>query len=107
MLIEKGITRLALYGLGYMRDERLCRAFQAPDTVFWQRCDAGPGYGPDDFFSIFVVHQNREKYGAKNFVPEKYLPGFLDIVLWGHEHESLPGEMWGGGGGGRGGVWMW
>lgn len=26
-------------------------------------------------------------HGPKNHIPEKFLPSFLDLVVWGHEHE--------------------
>lgn len=92
VLLEKGATKVALYGLGYLRDERLCRAFTTPDMVRFHRPDGGPGFEPEDFFYIFTVHQNRQKYGAKNYLPEKYIPDFMNFVLWAHEHESIPGD---------------
>ena len=35
VLLRKGCTNLALYGLGNLRDERLCRLFQTPGCVEW------------------------------------------------------------------------
>lgn len=35
VLIQKGSTKLALYGLGSLRDERLGRLFQTPACVQW------------------------------------------------------------------------
>ena len=35
VLLAKGSTRLALYGLGNLRDERLGRLFQTPGAVEW------------------------------------------------------------------------
>lgn len=35
ILLEKGTTRVALYGLGNIRDERLGRAFSTPGQVDW------------------------------------------------------------------------
>ena len=32
----------------------------------------------------------RAKHTANNYIPATYLPGFLDLVIWGHEHESIP-----------------
>ena len=45
-----------------------------------------------DWFNIFVLHQNRVAHGqaSKNSIKEEYLPDFLDLVVWGHEHECLP-----------------
>lgn len=41
----------------------------------------------DDWFNIFVLHQNRVMRGANNYIPEHVLDPFLDLVVWGHEHE--------------------
>ena len=35
ILLAKGDTKLALYGLGNLRDERLARLFQTPGCVEW------------------------------------------------------------------------
>ena len=35
ILLQKGATKLALYGLGNIRDERLARMFQTPGCVDW------------------------------------------------------------------------
>ena len=43
----------------------------------------------DDWFNLFVFHQNRVVHGATNYIPESFLDDFLDLVIWGHEHESL------------------
>jgi double-strand break repair protein MRE11 len=107
VLLRKGSTHLALYGLGNLRDERLCRLFATPGCVEWcvrggshavhrqQRthcsmllksasaalssCQVGgnqpacclplapcrarpaptPQLGKDDWFNVFVLHQNR------------------------------------------------
>jgi hypothetical protein len=57
--------------------------------------NATPEYPKSDWFNIFVLHQNRVQrgQGAKNAVREDYLPPFLDLVVWGHEHECLPDPM--------------
>jgi DNA repair exonuclease SbcCD nuclease subunit len=41
----------------------------------------------EDWFNIFVLHQNRVDRGPKTFIAEDMLPDFLDLVIWGHEHE--------------------
>ncbi|CAG8560168.1 7174_t:CDS:2 [Funneliformis caledonium] len=79
--IEKGSTKLNIYGIGNVRDERLHRSF-INDQVTW--CE------PDnikDYFNLMVIHQNRVPHGPKNYIPENVLPGFLDVVFWGHEHD--------------------
>lgn len=41
------------------------------------------------WFSMLVLHQNRVAHSPKNYVHECMLANFLDLVLWGHEHECL------------------
>ena len=44
-----------------------------------------------------VLHQNRsskdgvDKSSTKNYkhMPEDLIPNFIDLVIWGHEHESI------------------
>lgn len=86
VLLVKGNTRVAIYGLGNMRDERLNRMFAQQKVVFRR-----PAENPEQWFSIFVVHQNRDDRGrgSKNCVPESFIPDFIDFVVWGHEHECL------------------
>lgn len=45
----------------------------------------------DSWFNIFVLHQNRVPHtqSSKDCLRESYLPGFLDFVVWGHEHECI------------------
>ncbi|CAD7944825.1 unnamed protein product [Amoebophrya sp. A120] len=86
--IEKKGTKLALYGLGNVRDERLNRTFEK-GHVSWSR----PTPNPDDYFNIMLIHQNRFRgnFGGmpnKQCVKEEFLPDWLNLVIWGHEHES-------------------
>eukprot|EP00051_Salpingoeca_urceolata_P001980 m.45836 g.45836 ORF g.45836 m.45836 type:complete len:714 (+) comp11810_c0_seq2:129-2270(+) len=81
ILMQKGDTKLAIYGLGSVRDERLHRTF-ASNKVRMKR----PAEDADEWYNLFVLHQNRVKHGEKNYIPEKFLPNFLDMVIWGHEH---------------------
>lgn len=41
----------------------------------------------NDWFNLLVWHQNRVTRGVKNFIPDDTLPKFLDLVIWGHEHD--------------------
>ncbi|XP_068243808.1 double-strand break repair protein MRE11 isoform X2 [Palaemon carinicauda] len=84
ILLEKGPTKLALYGLSSVKDERLFRLF-GNDKVKMLR----PLEAMDDWFNIFVLHQNHAKHGMTNYIPEAFLDPFLDLVIWGHEHECL------------------
>ncbi|KAJ0047190.1 hypothetical protein Pint_04423 [Pistacia integerrima] len=89
ILIRKGPTAVALYGLGNIRDERLNRMFQTPHGVQWMRPEAQEGCQVSDWFNILVLHQNRVKTNPKNAINEHFLPHFLDFIVWGHEHECL------------------
>jgi double-strand break repair protein MRE11 len=91
VLIKKGHTLLALYGLGSMREERLNRLWQSSKFTFLRPAGAREG-GNDDpqWFNLFTLHQNRDKgRGSKNCVHETMIPEWMDLVIWGHEHESL------------------
>lgn len=54
LLLQKGNTKLALYGLGSCRDERLHRMFRKGKVKFL--C---PTEEEGDWFNILVLHQNR------------------------------------------------
>jgi double-strand break repair protein MRE11 len=82
VLIEKGETKLAIFGLGAIKDERLHSLFEKGQVIVNR-----PTESTDDWFNIFVIHQNRVVHGKKNYIPETFLEGFLDLVIWGHEHE--------------------
>jgi double-strand break repair protein MRE11 len=46
-----------------------------------------PREATDDWFNIMLLHQNRVAHSPKNFIPEQMLENFLDLIIWGHEHE--------------------
>ena len=54
-----------------------------------------PAYPQHQWFNIFVLHQNRLQHtaSAKNTIREDYLAHWLDLVIWGHEHECIT-EPW-------------
>ncbi|MEW5311761.1 MAG: hypothetical protein WDW38_003448 [Sanguina aurantia] len=89
VLIQKGMTKLALYGLGNIRDERLFRSWQTPGMVKWERPASTSEADADHWVNLLVLHQNRVQHGAfaKNCIQEHQLPLFLDLAIWGHEHE--------------------
>ncbi|KAJ3384660.1 meiotic recombination [Lobulomyces angularis] len=82
ILLKKGTTNLALYGLGNVRDERLNRTFRRRNVKILR-----PSENQEDWFNIMVLHQNRVAHGPKNYIPENFLDDFLQFVIWGHEHE--------------------
>lgn len=84
VLLQKGHTKLALYGMSNVRDERLFRTFRDSKVKFYQ-----PNTQKDDWFNVMSVHQNHHAYTETNYLPENFLPDFLDLVIWGHEHECI------------------
>ncbi|XP_071411686.1 double-strand break repair protein MRE11 isoform X1 [Pithys albifrons albifrons] len=82
ILLRKGRTKIALYGLGAIPDERLYRMFVNKQVTMLR-----PKEDEDGWFNLFVIHQNRSKHGATNYIPEQFLDDFINLVVWGHEHE--------------------
>lgn len=81
LLFKKGCTHLALYGLSYIKDQRLSRLLRDGKVDMLRPNEI------EECFNIFVLHQNRAKHQDNSYIPEENLPNFLDFVLWGHEHE--------------------
>ncbi|KAL3937067.1 MAG: hypothetical protein SGBAC_007746 [Bacillariaceae sp.] len=97
ILMKKGNTHLALYGLGSMRDERLHRMWRSQHLKFLrpepptstEEGDSGTAAAAAAWFNLFALHQNRDfGRGTKNCVQETMIPEWMDLVCWGHEHES-------------------
>ncbi|GAP83808.1 putative DNA repair protein rad32 [Rosellinia necatrix] len=84
VLLQKGQTKLALYGISNVRDERMFRNFR-DHKVKWFR----PNQQSADWFNLLAVHQNHHAHTATSYLPENMLPEWLDLVVWGHEHECL------------------
>ncbi|KAL4647108.1 double-strand break repair protein MRE11A isoform X1, partial [Arapaima gigas] len=82
VLLQKGSTKIAMYGIGYIPDERLYRMFVNKQVTMLR-----PREDENSWFNLLVIHQNRSKHGATNYIPEQFLDEFLDLVVWGHEHE--------------------
>jgi double-strand break repair protein MRE11 len=82
ILLTKGSTKLALYGLGNIRDERLHRTWAQKKVNFMR-----PTEGREEWFSLFTLHQNRISHSPKNYINEAFFDRFLDFIVWGHEHE--------------------
>lgn len=88
ILIRKDKTKIALYGLGAIRDERLNRMWNLKKVKFIRLTTE---QGREDYFNIFLIHQNRDYgRGRKNCIHESMIPDWMDLVIWGNEHECLP-----------------
>ena len=84
VLLQKGGTKLALYGLSNVRDERMHRTFRDHKVKFFQ-----PSVQKENWFNLLSVHQNRYKHTGTDYLPQNFLPDFMNLVIWGHEHECL------------------
>lgn len=84
VLLQKGQTKLALYGMSNVRDERMFRTFR-DQKVKWFR----PNVQSTDWFNLLALHQNHHAHTQTGYLPESFLPEWLNLVIWGHEHECL------------------
>lgn len=82
IVLQKKDTKIALYGLSHIHDARLSRLFRDHKVKIRK-----PDIPDEDIFNLMMLHQNRADRGRYNYLPEDKLPGFLDFVLWGHEHD--------------------
>ncbi|XP_067627330.1 double-strand break repair protein MRE11 [Eurosta solidaginis] len=82
VLLRKGQTQLALYGLSHIHDARLRRLFEDYKVNMEY-----PGSEEGEWFHLMVLHQNHADRGPKSNIPEEMLPDFLHLVIWGHEHD--------------------
>lgn len=64
VLLQKGCTRLAIFGLGAIKDERLYNMFEKGVV----QCTR-PSEDAHSWFNMFCIHQNRSAHGKKNYIP--------------------------------------
>jgi double-strand break repair protein MRE11 len=83
VLLRKGSTQLALYGLGNVRDERLHRTFLSRKVKM-----LAPSSNSQDWFNLLLFHQNRVAHGPTSVIPDSFLDDSLDLVIRGHEHDN-------------------
>lgn len=84
VLLQKGDTKLALYGMGNIKDERMHFELRANRVRMYR-----PQEDPDSWFNILCVHQNRVAHNPKACVPETMFDDSIHLVVWGHEHEQM------------------
>ncbi|XP_017487509.1 PREDICTED: double-strand break repair protein MRE11-like [Rhagoletis zephyria] len=82
VLLRKGQTQLALYGLSHIHDARLRRLFEDFKVNMEY-----PSSEEGEWFHLMVLHQNHADRGPKSNIPEEMLPDFLHLIIWGHEHD--------------------
>jgi len=84
VLLQKGDTKLALYGMGNIRDERFHAQMRARQIQLFK-----PAENPEEWFNIILVHQNRVPHGPNNFTSDNAFGEEADLVVWGHEHDCI------------------
>ncbi|EST08580.1 Phosphoesterase domain protein [Kalmanozyma brasiliensis GHG001] len=84
VLLQKGQTKLALYGMGNIKDERMHFELRTNRVRMYR-----PSEDPDSWFNILCVHQNRVAHNPKACVPETMFDDSIHLVVWGHEHEQM------------------
>lgn len=83
ILLRKGDTKIALYGMGNIKDERLLYELESNHVCMYR-----PAEDPEEWFNLLVVHQNRSSHTPRGFIPESAFDDSVDLVVWGHEHEQ-------------------
>ncbi|KAJ2915727.1 hypothetical protein MD484_g4664, partial [Candolleomyces efflorescens] len=81
VLLQKGTSRLAMYGVGNVKDARMHFELRSNRVRMYMPRDK------DKWFNILLIHQNRVKHGPQEFVPEGMFDDSVDLVVWGHEHD--------------------
>lgn len=76
-----GDRKIAIYAIGHIKDRRIYNAFLSGKVRYSRPVG-------DDWVSILVVHQNRV-FRKDEYLPEDLIDPFIDLVIYGHEHESL------------------
>uniref|UniRef100_A0A2I3HZ09 Double-strand break repair protein n=1 Tax=Nomascus leucogenys TaxID=61853 RepID=A0A2I3HZ09_NOMLE len=76
VLLQKGSTRIALYDLGSIPDERLSQMFVNKKVTMLRSKE-----DENSWFNLFVIICD---YRSKH---EQFLDDFIDLVIWGHAHE--------------------
>jgi double-strand break repair protein MRE11 len=74
---EKQGCKLAVYGIGCQKDERLSASLKTGIT--WNIVEG--------HFNVLLLHQNRYPRGTMGYIDANLLPNYLNLVIWGHEHE--------------------
>ncbi|KAI5451646.1 meiotic recombination [Naganishia albida] len=83
VLLQKGQTRLAMYGVGNIKDARMHYELRSNRVRMFMPEEDDQG----KWFNMMLIHQNRVKHGPQNSVPEGMFDDSLDLIVWGHEHD--------------------
>nr|XP_027205431.1 elongation of fatty acids protein 1-like [Dermatophagoides pteronyssinus] len=85
VVLRKGASALCLYGLSHTRDEALNELLRSGRLTFLAPTDR------ENSFCVLLLHQNRFQNGCAlkkaMCLDQTLIPQFIDLVVWGHEHE--------------------
>ncbi|KAL0246701.1 hypothetical protein GEMRC1_007912 [Eukaryota sp. GEM-RC1] len=86
-VLEKGQTKIALYGLPYVNESRMHRLFENDRVAF------DKPYSTGEVFNILLLHQSRHQragFQSKAYMTPDYIKKheLIDLIVWGHEHFS-------------------
>lgn len=81
LLETEGGVKLAVYGLGYINNRRAYRLFSKGMVEYRRPPSAG-------WYNILLLHQNRVPR-EEDYLDENHIAPFFDLVVYGHEHESI------------------
>lgn len=84
IILKKEDIVLAIYGIGFIPDQRLKKLWLDKQVVF-----ESP---PMDSFRILVLHQNRACHDESKHLPDNLAPDFFNLIIRGHEHDALEPE---------------
>ncbi|KAL7424851.1 meiotic recombination [Cryptotrichosporon argae] len=85
ILLRKGSTHLAVYGVGNVKDARMHYELRSNRVKMYM--PEGGDVLEDDWFNLLLVHQNRVNHGPQQSVPEGMFDDSIKLVVWGHEHD--------------------
>lgn len=85
IVLKKGAIKIALYGIGFIPDQKLRQAFEKKRVIFEKPAE--------DTFNILVVHQNRIQFDKNKYIPDSLFPKFFHLIIRGHEHNTQKPEI--------------
>lgn len=80
-ILITGDKKIAIFGIGHIKDRRIQKTFTTKKVVYNRPVG-------DDWFNILMVHQNRTPR-EDGYLSEDLIDPFFDLVVYGHEHESI------------------
>ncbi|KAM0673116.1 hypothetical protein GVAV_003462 [Gurleya vavrai] len=83
VLINQNDRKVAIYGIGNIKDKRLYKLFME-DKIVFRRPD-----NYQEYVNILVLHQNRVKRGDCDYIPPELVDDWFDVVVYGHEHDPV------------------